>query len=348
MSPAQLNFASDNTAPTHPKIIEALVAANDGYTPAYGEDRFTAALTERLRDMFDAPDALIYPMASGTATNAALLAAMSPPWGVIYCHETAHIEVDERGAATFYAGGAKLKALPAQDSRLNPTTLARAIAADSAGHGIHASPPAAVSLTNLTEYGEAYTHADIATIADEARLPLHLDGARFANALAATGATPFEMTRDLTTLSFGGTKGGCMTAEAAVLFDPSLKERFESHRMRGGHNLSKARYISAQLLAWLDDDLWLDLAHHANAMAARLETGLRECGAQFNHAVQGNMLFPILPFATHAKAWEKGAVYHPWADTTGLAPDAPLMARLVTNWSTTPEDVDALLSALSD
>ncbi|MEN8837271.1 MAG: beta-eliminating lyase-related protein [Celeribacter marinus] len=339
-------FASDNTSAAHPKVMEALMLANDGYTPAYGADPFTDILTERVRELFNAPDALVYPMTSGTATNAALLAAMSPPWGVIYCHETAHIEVDERGAATFYAGGAKLRALPSLDSRLNAQTLSRAIANDRAGHDIHAMPPAAVSLTNLTEYGEAYTPAHIETLVDCARLPLHMDGARFANAIASTGATPWEMTREMTTLSLGGTKNGAMTAELAILFDPDLKHAFESHRMRGGHNVSKARFISAQMLAWLEDDLWLDLATHANAMATRLADGLEERGAEMDYTVDGNMVFARLPLDLHRQAWAAGAVYHPWEDVTGLSPDTPVLARLVTSWSTTEDDVDALLAAL--
>lgn len=346
-----MQFASDNTSGVHPKIMEALVQANDGSAPAYGADRWTGELIERLRDLFQAPDALIYPMTSGTGTNATLLAAMCPPWGTIYCHDTAHIEVDERNSVPFYTGGAKLKSIAGADSRITPELLNQeATAGLAAKDDIHASPPAAVSLTNLTEFGVLYRPVDIAALADAAPLPLHLDGARFANAIAASGATPWEMTRELSTLSLGATKTGAMAAEAAVLFDPSLKETFESQRMRGGHNLSKARYVSAQMLAWLEDDLWLELATQANAMAARLAKGIEEIGGELAYPVEGDLVFARLPRALHVKAKAKGAQYHLWqpgATLTG-APDAPLLARFVASWSTTETDVDALLAALSD
>ncbi|RPE66422.1 L-threonine aldolase [Pacificibacter maritimus] len=340
-------FASDNTSGVHPKIMEALVKANEGFAPAYGADKITDALQERLRDLFDAPDARIYPMTSGTGANAALLAAMTPPWGVIYCHETAHIEVDERGAATFFAGGAKLKALPSTDSRLDAVTLAKITTQDRGNTDVHGMPPVAVSMTNLTEFGETYSPAQIAEIASASALPIHMDGARFANAMAKTGATAWEMTRELSTLSLGATKTGAMAAEAAVIFDPALIPAFESHRMRGGHNLSKARFVSAQILAWLEDDLWLELATRANEMAQLLAQGITERGGVLNYSVDGNMIFASLPRATHARAKSKGAAYHLWGADTALAgaPDTSLMARFVTSWSTTQADVDALLKA---
>lgn len=343
-----MDFASDNTAPAHPKCAEAL-AAETGAAPAYGEDRASHDLQERLREVLGAPKARVWPMASGTATNATLLAALAPPWGVIYCHESAHIEVDERGAAGFYAGGAKLRLLSGPDgakSRIDPGALARAVATDAAGHGIHAMPPAAISATNLTEYGEAYAPADLAALSTAAPdLPLHLDGARFANALAATKTSAPEMTATLAALSLGMTKLGAMIGEAAVLFDPDadLVERFESQRMRGGHNLSKARYISAQMNALLDGGLWLDLAAHANAMAARLARGLG--AAALAYPVQGNMVFARLPMRAHEAAFAAGARYHLW-ETPPEDPEAPVLARLVTSWTTSEAEVDALLAAL--
>lgn len=340
-------FASDNTSGVHPKILESLSQANDGFAPAYGADSYTSALQERLRDIFDAPDARIYPMTSGTGANAALLAAMTPPWGVIYCHKTAHIEMDERGAAGFYAGGAKLKALPSKDSRIDPNALRAEIMADANGNDIHAMPPAAVSLTNITEFGELYTPVQIAELANVSGLPLHFDGARFANAMAASKISPWEMTRELSTLSLGTTKTGAMAAEAAVLFDPALVEAFESQRMRGGHNLSKARFVSAQILAWLENDLWLELATHANAMAARLAAGLVDLGGTLSYSVDGNMVFATLPRAMHARAKAKGAIYHLWGIDTALIgdPETPQMARFVASWSTTQAHVDAMLAA---
>lgn len=342
-------FGSDNTSGVHPKLMEALVKANDGYAAPYGTDRWTAELTERLRDLFQAPDALVYPMTSGTGTNAAILAAMTPPWGIIYCHKTAHIEVDERNSVPFYSGGAKLKPLPGTASRLTPEELHGEVISDSAKDDIHASPPAAVSLTNLTEFGELYSPADIAAIADSAQLPLHLDGARFANAIAASHASPWEMTRELSSLSLGATKTGAMAAEAAILFDPSFKNTFESNRMRGGHNLSKARYVSAQMLAWLQDDLWLELATQANAMGARLAAGITEIGGELAYEVAGNMVFARLTRAQHAKAKARGAIYNLWgAQPMTGDPDQPMLARFVASWSTTEADVDALLATFTD
>ncbi|AJE48357.1 threonine aldolase family protein [Celeribacter indicus] len=345
-----MHFASDNTSGVHPKIMEALVRANDGYAPAYAADRWSAELTERLRDLFQAPDALVWPMASGTGTNAALLGAMTPPWGTVYCHETAHIERDERNSVPFFSGGARLRPLPGRASRLDPERLRTEIAADRARDDIHASPPAAVSLTNLTEFGELYRPAEIAALADASGLPLHLDGARFANAIAASGASPWEMTRELSALSLGATKTGAMAAEAAVLFDPAPGEAFESQRMRSGHNLSKARYVSAQLLAWLEDDLWLELATQANAMGARLAQGLTEIGATLSHEAAGNLVFARLPRSLHLTAKARGAVYHLWGagDLHTGDPTEPLLARFVASWSTTEADVDALLAAFSD
>ncbi|WP_417249411.1 threonine aldolase family protein [Celeribacter sp.] len=341
-----MQFASDNTSAAHPEVLAALTRANEDYAPAYGADRYTAELTERLRELFQAPDALVYPMTSGTATNAMLLAAMSPPWGVIYCHEDAHIEVDERGAVTLFAGGAKLKPLPSQDGRIDPAQLAQTVTVEAARKDIHAMPPACVSITNITENGVLYTLAQISEIASATRLPLHIDGARLANALAACGASPWEMTREATALSLGGTKFGAFGAEAAVLFDPALQEAFESQRMRGGQNLSKARFVSAQMLALLKDDLWIRLGAHANAMAARLAEGLVERGAELAYPVDGNMIFARLPLARHITAWERGAAYHPMEDIATASAQTPVLARFVASWSTTEAEVDALLAAL--
>lgn len=343
-----MQFASDNTSGVHPKIMTALSAANAGYAPAYGADRDTEALTEQLRDLFSAPDALVYPMVSGTGTNAALLAAMSPPWGVIYCHEAAHIEVDERGAVPFYAHGAKLRALPSCDSRLDLKTLKTAVATDRAsGADAHGMPPAAVSVTNLTEFGAAYSPENMAQIAQDTGLPLHMDGARFGNALAATGTRASDFTPSLTSLSLGATKLGAMAAEAAVVFDPQLEAAVMSHRMRGGHNLSKARYISAQMLAWLKDDLWLSLAAHANGMGARLSDGLTAKGLPLAYAAEGNMVFAYMPDTRIAAAKSAGAAFHTWPTPTDqCAPEGSTLCRFVCSWSTREADVDQLLGVL--
>jgi threonine aldolase len=212
---------------------------------------------------------------------------------------------------------------------------------------VHGVQRGAVSVTNLTEAGTLYTPAEIAALTTEARafgLPCHLDGARFANALAATGASPAQMTwqAGIDILSFGGTKNGCLGVEAVVIFDPAKAWEFELRRKRGGHLFSKHRYLAAQMVAYLEGGLWLRLAARANAMGARLAEGLRQTeGVTLRHPVPANMMFAEWPEGTHARLRAAGAVYYDWD-----APPGREAARLVTSWNTTEADVDRFLSAL--
>ncbi len=336
-------FASDNTSGLPPQIWDALRRADDGYAPGYGGDALSQALRDRLRDVFEAPEAEVFLVTTGSAANALALATLTPPWGAIYCHGLAHIEVDECGAPEFYTGGAKLVLVDGPDGRIAPEVLAERLAASGRGN-VHNVQPACLSLTNLTECGTRYTRAGIARLAAIARdhgLPVHLDGARFANALVAEGCTPAEMSwrAGVDALVLGGTKNGLMGVEAVVIFDPARAWEFALRRKRAGHLWSKHRYLAAQMLAWLDGGLWLDLAHHANAMAERLEGGLH---APLLFPRGGNMLFARLPRRTHEALQAAGAQYFLWPDHQN-DPET-VSARLVTSWNTRAEDVDRFLS----
>ncbi|MDO9641378.1 MAG: beta-eliminating lyase-related protein [Pseudotabrizicola sp.] len=333
-------FASDNGAPVHPAVFAAMERANAGYALSYGNDAATDALRDRIRVVFEAPTAEVLLLTTGTAANALALALLTPPWGTTFCHRHAHIAEDECGAPEFFSGGAKLTLIDGPHGKISPNALEQAIA--QTGGSVHVAQRGALSLTNVTEAGTLYTAAELSALTAVAKahgLPVHLDGARFANALAATGATPAELSwrAGVDVLSLGGTKNGLLAAEALVLFDPAKAWEAELRRKRAGHLNSKLRFVAAQFEAWFSNDLWLTLARHANTMAARLATGLAQVpGAEILHSTPANIIFARLPEAAHARAKAAGAVYYQSDDTLG---------RLVASWSTTEDDVDALLAA---
>lgn len=333
-------FASDNTSGVAPQIMAALARANEGWQPGYGAEETMARVTALIRGIFEAPEAVVHLVATGTAANALSLGLLCPPWGAVFCHRHAHIAEDECGAPEFYTHGARLVLAGGDHGRIAPGALRAALAATGAG-GVHGVQRGALSLTNVTEAGTVYTPAETAALARLARdygLPVHLDGARFANAVAATGASPADLTwrAGVDVLSLGGTKNGCMGVEAVVIFDPALAWEFELRRKRGGHLLSKHRYLSAQFEAYLQDGLWLDLAARANRAAALLAEGLaRIPGVTQRHPVQANMMFPAWPADTHARLRATGAEYY--EDGAG--------ARLVTSWATRDEDIERFLAA---
>jgi threonine aldolase len=262
--------------------------------------------------------------------------------------------VDECGAPEFYTGGAKLTLLDGPDAKIAPETFARASAA-TAPADVHHVQRGALSLTNATEAGAVYTPAEVRALSEIARaagLPVHMDGARFANALVAAGCSPAEMSwqAGVDVLTLGGTKNGLLGVEAVILFDPARAWEFELRRKRGGHLFSKHRYLSAQMEAYLADDLWLDLAGRANARAGELARGLADLpGARLAHPADANMVFAAWPRAWHRAALEAGAGYYFWPAGQGLdgAPDEALTARLVCNWATRAEDVAAFLDLLA-
>ncbi len=348
-----MEFASDNSSGVPPQVLDAIATANAGYAPSYGTDPIMDEARARIRDLFEAPKAAVYLVATGSAANALSLACLCPPWSAIYCHREAHIAVDECGAPEFYTGGAKLRLIDGPHGKLTPEALEQAIAATPQGD-VHSVQRGALSLTNVTEAGTLYTPAELAALTAVARargIPSHLDGARFANAIAALGCTPADMSwkAGIDVLSFGGTKNGLLGVEAVILFDPEKAWEFELRRKRGGHLFSKHRYLSAQMLAYLTDDLWRVLAGQANAAATRLAAGLQaHADARLIHPMQANMIFATLPRATHQRAMAAGAHYY-------LAPGSPplegddnidLPARLVCSWSTTDADVDQFLALL--
>jgi threonine aldolase len=336
-----VSFTSDNASGVAPEILQALVEANSGPAMPYGADAITQRVSARLAEVFET-EVTVFPVATGTAANSLSLSVMVPPYGAVYCHELAHIQVDECGAPEFYTGGAKLVPLAGAHGKFDAQTLSAAI--EGAGN-VHAVQPAAISITQASEAGTIYTPAEIAALSEVARsngLGLHMDGARFANALVAGNHSPAELTwkSGVDALSFGATKNGALGAEAVVLFKPALADTFAYRRKRGGHLFSKMRFLSAQIEAYLRDDLWLRNARHANAMAGQLASGLGKIsGVGLCHPVEANEIFARMPEAMIAGLQAKGFVFYRWG-----AP-AACEVRLVTSFETDPKDVAAFVSA---
>ena len=346
-------FASDNWMGASDRVAAALVEAAAGHAPAYGNDPLTAAVEASFSRVFEREVATFF-VATGTAANALSLAQFAKPGGVVFCHRDAHIAVDECGAPEFFGGGSRLHRIDGAGGKLLPADLAAAMAAYPA-EALHHGQPAAVSISQLTEAGTAYTPAEIAEIAAVAHgagLPLHMDGARFGNAVAGLGVTPAETSwrAGVDVLSFGGSKNGCFAAEAVVFFDPEKARGFEFHRKRAGQLFSKSRFVSAQFAAYLDGDHWLAMAAHANAMAQRLADGLAAAGSAVPLRPQGNEIFATLSRAADARLRAAGASYYEWPPAGLIA--APLdndtiFVRLVTSFRTDGADVDRFVQIVS-
>ena len=349
-----MNFSSDNAGPAAPEIMDAVVKANEGYAKAYGADELTESVQKKIRGVFDAPEASVQLVATGTAANSLALACLCPPWSTIYCHKNSHVEEDECGAPEFYTGGAKLTLLDGPHAKIELRSFKDAVSF-TARAGVHNVQAGAFSITNSTENGTAYTCEEVSALcgfAAENRLPCHMDGARFANALAAVGCAPAELSwkAGVDMLSFGGTKNGLMGVEAVVIFDRSKAWEFELRRKRGGHLFSKHRYLSAQMDAYLSDGLWMRLARSANAAAASLADGLAKLGhVEFQHPRHTNMVFASWPRELHRRATSKGANYYLWPFNQSLEGDGSemLSARLVCNWATSDEEIERFLGALN-
>ena len=339
-----MNFASDNAAGAAPEVLAAIARANDGTASSYGADAISARVTEKLSALFERKVAY-YPVATGTAANSLALATFVPHYGAVFCHEGAHLNVDECGAPEFFSGGAKLVALPGKSAKLTAAAIKPALARLPRGV-VHHVQPAAVSITQSTELGTSYTVAEVqalGTFAKAEKLALHMDGARFANALAHLKCTPGDITwkAGVDVMSFGVTKNGALAAEAVVFFDPAQAQDFEYRRKRAGHLFSKMRFVSAQFEAMLDGDLWLKLAAHANAMAQRLADGLRATeGFSIAEPVEANEVFAKFPSPAKMKALAgAGAKFYEWEPTTDGRP----LIRLVCSWATKEADVDTFL-----
>jgi threonine aldolase len=336
-----IDFRSDNTHGASPEILAALARAAAGTTASYGEDPLTSSVRDRCREIFET-DCDVVPVLTGTAGNALAIAAMTPPWGAVFCHEDAHVHRDEMAAPEFFSGGAKLIPIAGAHGKLVPDVVARAIR-HVAGEG-RAAVPACVSITQATEAGTVYTVAEVADLVSVARAHrcrVHMDGARFANAVAATTVPPAELTwrAGVDVLVFGGTKNGALAAEMLVVFDRTLTAELELRRHRAGHRLSKMRFVSAQLDAYLANDLWLRNARHANAMAAKLAKTL---DAEILRPVDANAVFARFAPEVAERLREQGFLFYDWP------PFGAGAVRLVTGFSTTEADVDALVSAVRE
>ncbi|MEQ6201691.1 beta-eliminating lyase-related protein [Sulfitobacter sp. HNIBRBA2951] len=342
-------FASDNAGPVHPQIMQRVMAANDGYAMPYGNDPIMDEVRESIRTLFEAPQAAVYLVATGTAANALALACYTQPWQTIFAAQHSHIEEDECNAPEFYSGGAKLTLIPTDD-KMTPEVLQAAIARRPQNTNVHMAQAGAVSITQVTEFGAVHTLDELralTAVAKAADLPVHLDGARFANALVTLGCSAAEMTwkSGVDVVSFGGTKNGCMGVEAVIFFDPEKAWEFELRRKRAAHLFSKHRFLSAQMAGYLEEDLWLDMARSANAACARLTQGLIDKGAELLHTPQANMIFTRFPRATHQKLHAAGAKYYVMGGDVNTGDPAELLsARLVCDWSRTDAGVDEFLS----
>lgn len=340
-----LDFMSDNCAGASPEVIEAVVRTLAGRSRSYGHDGATARAVSVLRDLFEAPEAEILFVPTGTAANALALAVLCPPWGAVYCSDCAHLDVDECGAPTFFTGGATLRLLPHDRGLIGPDTLGAALSQGRLGD-VHAVQPAALSIAQITERGAVYTPEAVGLLADMARgagLRCHMDGARLANAVSFLGCAPADITwrAGIDILSLGATKNGALGVEAVICFDPALARELGFRRKRAGHLLSKMRVASAQIEAMFGSDLWLRLAAHANAMAMRLAEGLGGLrGVEIVNRPEGNILFASFAPATDAALRRAGARYSARRDGS-----RPAEARLVTAFDTRVADVDAFLAA---
>jgi len=334
-----MNFRSDNCYGVAPEIADAVWAANQGTDSSYGDDRITARLKARFSEIFD-HEVYVYPVISGTAANALALATLVPPHGAILCHAGSHIAVDECGAVELFTHGAKLVGLEGANGKLAPAIVETALARFEKG-SVHHPQPSAISIIQATEVGSIYHRGEIAALSGVARangMKLHMDGARFANALATLGCAPAEITwrAGVDVLSFGATKNGAMGAEAVVFFAKGDVRDFDYRRKKSGHLMSKMRFVSAQLEAYLDDGLWLKLASRANAIAAQLAEGLAGVdGANLAHPVEANEVLVHLPDETAARLRKAGAVFYDWEPPRA----GRTLIRLVTSFATPAQDV---------
>ncbi|RAI01754.1 low specificity L-threonine aldolase [Acuticoccus sediminis] len=336
-----VDLRSDNVAGAAPQIVEAVVRASTGTARSYGADEWTARLQTAFSELFE-HDCVVQPTLTGTATNALALSLLVPAWGAVCCSGVAHIHDSECGAGEMFTGGAKLIPLGHEEGRLRPAVLERYLA-KAAGAGTAVAPPKVLSLTEATECGTLYNVDEVAELAAVARgfgLRVHMDGARFANAVAALGCTPAELTwrSGVDVLSFGATKNGALAAEAVVAFDPALAEALRYRARKAGQVLSKMRFVSAQLDAYVADGLWLNLAGHANKMAARLAGGMRSIdGIALLYPVDINEIFCRVDEVLSSRLD---------AANVGFFDRGEGEIRMVTAFSNTADEMDEIINIL--
>ena len=338
----RVKFASDNVAGACPEVLEALLKANEGDSAPYGNDDYSKSLQKKFSEIFE-KEVIVYQIASGTAANALALATMTPVFGNIYCHKLAHINTDECGAPEFYTGGAKLIPLVGVDGKIVPGELEQNIS----GVGIvHHTQPSSVSITQVCETGEVYELdeiKEITKVAHNHNLNMHMDGARFANALVSLNCTPAEMTwkSGIDVLSFGATKNGCIAAEAIIFFKPELVGNLSFLMKRAGHLLSKMRFVSAQLEAYISNNVWLDNAKNANEMGKKLSEGLiKHNSIKLAYPTQANEVFAKFPREVIEHLNSEGYKMNE-DELDGQA------ARLVAAWNTKISDVESFLETVN-
>ena len=340
-------FASDNWAGAHPSIAESLSRHAAGFASGYGSGELDRRVERMFCEVFEREVAVFF-VGTGTAANALAMTALARPSGVFFTHRDAHMIADEGGAVEYLSGGGRLAPVDGPLGRMTAENLEATIARYPADF-VHSGQPAAISITQASEIGTLYSADDIATIADIASrhgLSLHMDGARFANALVALGITPAEMTwkSGVDIVSFGGTKNGCWCAEALIFMNPEDARQFPFIRKRAGQLFSKSRFVAAQFEAYLRDGLWLETARHANAMAERLAAHVRTASkSRLAWEPQANEVFPILKTQDIDALKTKGAVFYPWQpphDIANTIAADETLTRFVTSFATTPDDVD--------
>lgn len=334
-------FASDNVTGACPEVMDAVVAANSGIATSYGDDEWSSRLQTKLSEIFET-DVEVFLAVSGTASNALALSSLAPVFGKIYCHELSHINTDECGAPEFFTGGAKLIPMRSSNGRIKANELAETIR----GSGnVHVTQPSVVSITQSCETGTVYQLDEIKAISKIARkhkMSVHMDGARFANALASLDVSPAEMTwkSGVDVLTLGGTKNGCLAAEAIIFFKPDMVGNFPYLHKRSGQLLSKMRFISSQLEAYVTDDLWIRNAQHANSMAKILSEGLNAfSNIELAYPTQSNEVFVYLP--RELIDYLNNAGY----DINEEELDGKAV-RFVTAWNSELKDVDRLLEVI--
>ncbi len=340
----QGGFTSDNIAGASPQVLDALMAASIGAAQPYGNDELTAQLEQQFIALFEC-DLRLFLVPTGTAANVISLATVTPGWGAILCHPDAHINNDECSAPEFYTGGARLVPVDGPHGKLDPGLLRDA--AQRKRGDVHSVQPSAVSITQATETGHVYSLAElheVGQVCRESGMKLHMDGARFANALVALDCSPAQMTwqAGVDVLSFGATKNGVLSAEAIVLFDTELADEMAFRRKRGGHLFSKMRMLSAQIDAYLHDDLWLHNARHANDMAQRLSCGLSVIeGVELLGDTEANIIFCRMPPVMTESLLAAGFQFYTrrWG---------PGVVRLVTSFATSEREVDAFVATAAE
>jgi len=346
-----MNFASDNGAGVAPEILDAIVASSRVNAPAYGADDYTAKAQARLSEAFET-EVAAFLVATGTAANALALSALVKPWDAVFCHEEAHIHDDECGAPELFTGGAKLVGIAGEGGKIDADGLKETLERFPRGL-VKSSQPGALSLSQATEAGTIYSVSEVlklSSIAHEHGIGVHMDGARFANALVSAKATPADMTwrAGVDVLTLGATKNGALACEAILFFDPRRAENFAFQRKRGGQTLSKGRFLGAQMEAYLADGLWLRLAQKANSSARRLARGLAATpGVRIAWPTEANEVFVVAPSALVERWRAAGARLHEWT-TRSLAPEktprnGETLVRLVTSFETESIEIDRLI-----